>query len=129
MGYCRKHDKSRPTLPALVASNPNPFVRQKTSEAFGLPPPSRENTEALSECIKLLTKDLRGIGPATATAILAAGYPSIVPFFSDEAFRWIMWDEPSKGPGSWKRKIDYNLKEYLTYYMNVQKMIWRLQKE
>jgi len=41
--------------------------------------------------------------------------PEQVPFFGDEVFRWIMWDEPSSGPASqkgWSRKIGYTPKEY-----------------
>jgi hypothetical protein len=60
--------------------------------------------------LKKLT-ELKGIGPATASLLLSVGKPDEVPFFSDELFRWCVWDEEGS-PGGWQRKIKYNVKEY-----------------
>ena len=53
---------------------------------------------------------MRGIGPATASLILAVYDPQNVPFFSDELFRWLHWED-AKNKG-WDRSIKYSLKEY-----------------
>ncbi|KAJ4294520.1 hypothetical protein N0V90_008211 [Kalmusia sp. IMI 367209] len=37
--------------------------------------------------------------------------PASIPFFSDEVFRWMMWDDSGK-PTGWDRPIKYNAKEY-----------------
>jgi len=74
--------------------------------------------------LKVLT-DLKGIGPATASLLLSAYAPDIVPFFSDEVFRWVMWDEPGK-PGGWKRVIKYNAKEFEEVLRRVGEMRERL---
>lgn len=60
--------------------------------------------------LKVLTK-LKGIGPATASLLLSTNDPSTNPFFSDELFRWLTWDNSGK-PGGWDRVIKYTVKEY-----------------
>lgn len=61
--------------------------------------------------LKTLTTPLKGIGPATASLLLSVKSPESVPFFSDEMFRWCMWDEAG-GVKGWGRKIKYDAKEY-----------------
>jgi hypothetical protein len=60
--------------------------------------------------VKSLTQ-LKGIGPATASLLLAVYAPDSVPFFSDEVFRWMVWSEPG-APRGWQRAIKYNMREY-----------------
>jgi hypothetical protein len=57
---------------------------------------------------------LRGIGPATASLILAVYDSDSAIFFGDEVFRWLCWSEPQKGASGWGRKIAYNASEYKT---------------
>jgi len=112
----RKHGKNRPTLPSLVESNSAQDVKTVTLDAFSIPP-----SEVKSSLTKLIV--LRGIGPATATAVLSTVYPETVPFFSDEAFRWVVHN------GDWTKKIDYTMKEYLIFYNNTKEIMERLEGE
>lgn len=69
---------------------------------------------------KAITKltGLAGVGVATASLVLGVLDPDGVPFFGDEVFRWICWDEPvsgGKGGKGWDRKIGYTAKEYRRY--------------
>ena len=48
-----------------------------------------------------------------------------VPFFSDELFRWVCWDEK----GGWTRKIKYNVKEYEMLWDGVRDLRERLGRE
>jgi hypothetical protein len=74
--------------------------------------------------LKTLTT-LKGIGPATASLLLSVASPDTIPFFSDEVFRWCMWDEPGS-PSGWQRKIKYNVKEYEILVSKVEELRKRL---
>ena len=100
----RKHGKVRPQLPALVASNEKATVPVITKAAFELYSTDPTN---LSAPIKQLS-ELKGVGPATASLLLSMYDGDNVPFFSDELFRWICWDDKT----GWKKKIKYDFKEY-----------------
>jgi len=67
---------------------------------------------------------LNGVGPATASFVLAAWLPKQVGVFSDEAFRWIRFEEGS-GKG-WDRKMQYNEKEFKTYIEGLSEVVKRL---
>ncbi|XP_062848743.1 uncharacterized protein zgc:112496 [Trichomycterus rosablanca] len=69
--------KFRPRLKQLVSSNSKDEVHRCTKKAFSLLP------EVQSAITELST--LKGLGPATASAVLAAGAPDEVPFMADEA--------------------------------------------
>lgn len=101
-----KHGTFRPALLGMARQHDPKRIRSLTKEAF---------TAATTDPIGALRKltDLRGIGPATASLLLSVASPNEIPFFSDELFRWMMWDEPdgAKGTG-WSRKIGYTEKEY-----------------
>lgn len=59
-----------------------------------------------------LTK-LSGIGPATASLLLSTAAPDAIPFFSDELYRWLTFDDSDTGKGrGWRRKIGYTAREY-----------------
>lgn len=58
----------------------------------------------------MLAKDLRGIGPATASLLMSVYDSENAPFFSDELFQWMMFED-GKGKG-WDRKIKYSIAEY-----------------
>jgi hypothetical protein len=48
------------------------------------------NPSDIAQTLELLTKPLKGIGPATGSLILAVRDPENVIFFSDEAYRWLV---------------------------------------
>lgn len=119
----RKHGTYRPTLAKLVGSNSVKDVREATKNAFAIY--QAENADFAKSITALAT--LRGIGPATASLLLSCYDPAKVPFFSDELFRFLQWEEAkSKG---WDRKIGYTLKEYKTLWDKLQSLRERLEKE
>ncbi|KAF9923682.1 hypothetical protein BGZ67_009710 [Mortierella alpina] len=78
MSWKLKRGKFRPSLAKLAASNADADVKRISQEAFKL---------LLSKDLKAaITKmaELKGVGPATASAILCAGAPKEVPFMADE---------------------------------------------
>ncbi|KUI70924.1 hypothetical protein VM1G_06119 [Cytospora mali] len=95
-----KHGKFRPTLMKLVSSNDESFVEGTIKNALDLYKKPSDTPAALN----VLTK-LKGIGPATASLLLAVHDPDNVIFFSDEAFYWLCRDGK-------RESIKYNAKEY-----------------
>lgn len=95
-------------------SNSDQLVKTATLEAFSI------SSDDVKASLTKLTV-LRGIGPAAATAILSTLHPDTVPFFSDEAFRWVVHD------GDWNKKIGYTMKEYLIFYDQVKEIIHGLE--
>ena len=83
----RKHGTFRPALLALVRSNPSSQIESTTRRAFSTLDPISP-----LPALKILT-ELKGIGPATASLLLSVFDPEAVVFFSDEVFRWLMWEE------------------------------------
>ncbi|KAF1922057.1 hypothetical protein BDU57DRAFT_70503 [Ampelomyces quisqualis] len=112
-----KHGTFRPKLLQLVQSNTPDSVQETTLAAFELLPD-------VTKALKVLT-DLKGIGPATASLLLSVASPDKVPFFSDELFRWCMWNEPG-APKGWQRKIKYTAKEYESLLAEVRALRTRL---
>jgi hypothetical protein len=118
-----KHGTFRPTLLGLVDSNDAKLVRSTTTPIFDLmrdTEPIRINQAAsMTTGLKFLTQ-LRGIGPATASLVLSVLAPDWCPFFSDELYRWCVWDESDNGKGrGWKRKIAYTDKQYRVLFNKV----------
>lgn len=111
----------------LVASNNAEDIRKTTEEAFSL-----YEKDEFDKVLPLLTK-LKGVGPATASLVLACYDPVNVPFFSDELFRWAHWD--GKGDGikkvgqGFKRAIGYTAKEYKSLCSRVSTARKRLNRE
>ena len=119
----RKHGKWRPRLANLVSSNSSSKIENTTRDAFALYSAKQEDPQP---ALNVLTR-LSGIGPASASLLLSVYDPDNVPFFSDEAFRWVTWEE-GKGRG-WDRKISYNNKEYTAFVEAVQTVRRRLEAE
>ncbi|XP_048503603.1 uncharacterized protein LOC104901651 isoform X2 [Beta vulgaris subsp. vulgaris] len=87
--------KFRPRLLGFVASLDEELVKLASQKAFlSLP-------NDLSNAVSELTV-LKGVGPATASAVLAAYAPEIAPFMSDEAMEAVLGHSK-----------DYSLKQYL----------------
>lgn len=107
----------------MVASNSVADIRSTTKAAFSTY--SADPTD-YAKSITALNR-LKGIGPATASLLLSCYDPVKVPFFNDELFRWLHWeDAKSKG---WDRKISYTIKEYKDLFERLQKLQNRLEKE
>ncbi|KZP17182.1 hypothetical protein FIBSPDRAFT_865187 [Athelia psychrophila] len=135
-----KHGKFRPNLLALAVSNTSDQITSTTSRAFQLlskaptseSPPSQTNSNVMAAIAELVT--LKGIGPASASLLLSVFAPADVPFFSDEAFRWIKFHDPAStaskaGGRGWDRGLKYNKKEYVEYLAKVQVLVERLRTE
>ncbi|OCK77410.1 hypothetical protein K432DRAFT_333939 [Lepidopterella palustris CBS 459.81] len=103
-----KHGTFRPKLLALVSSNTSSEIVQATTASFAA---YESDPSAPVAASKPLLK-LRGIGPATASLVLSVYSPDTIPFFSDELFRWVMWDEGGTKGRGWERKIGYTAKEW-----------------
>lgn len=101
----------------LVSSNDESFVRDTIESALDL---YTKKADA-SAAIDVLTK-LKGIGPATASLLLAVHDPQNIIFFADEAFYWLC----NHGK---KDRIKYNAKEYKELQENLQKLAKRLNVE
>ncbi|KAL6170448.1 hypothetical protein ACJQWK_03427 [Exserohilum turcicum] len=126
-----KHGTFRPALMGLVQSNTAQAVEETTKKAYAVlsstSSTSKRSQADVLGALKILV-GLKGIGPATASLLLAVLHPAEIPFFSDELFRWCCWDsEMKKNEGAgWQRKIRYNLKEYEMILGGVEKLKSRL---
>ncbi|XP_075755322.1 uncharacterized protein LOC102443902 isoform X1 [Pelodiscus sinensis] len=102
--------KFRPRLQQLVATNSSETVESCTRKAFQLLP---DVAAAITELSRL-----KAVGPATASAILAAGAPEAAAFMADEAVESI----PGLTP------IQYTLKHYILYLDKIQLCVMKLNK-
>ncbi|KAH8155077.1 uncharacterized protein LAJ45_00086 [Morchella importuna] len=125
LGCKMARGKRRQALPKLISSNDPSTVTAATTAAFDhlLGVPSPPTTAHIIASLKELTDPLKGVGPATASYILAIMAPDTVPPFSDEAYRWILH---SPGREGWGKKIKYDAKEYRTYVEGVKALVERL---
>ncbi|KAL2836156.1 hypothetical protein BJY01DRAFT_222384, partial [Aspergillus pseudoustus] len=171
MEWKLKHGIYRPTLLGMLKSNPERTIQSATTAAFSsLPPPDNPTDptdpsastdytkEALDDLFALLltslnalSTPLRGIGPATASLLLSVASPSSIPFYSDDAYLWIVvrtypvWDS-AEGVDEWvrgevhekKRKmvrpngeliVKYNVAEYRALWGHVRWLRGRLNGE
>ncbi|KAH7319146.1 hypothetical protein BKA65DRAFT_513881 [Rhexocercosporidium sp. MPI-PUGE-AT-0058] len=110
------HGAFRATLPKLVASNTNEIVADATKDAFAA---YAENNKDIATVISKLSTPLKGIGPATASLLLAIHDPQNVVFFSDELFSYLTADG---------KKVDpkYTTKEFETMFAEAQTVMSRL---
>ncbi|KAK5138267.1 hypothetical protein LTR08_003328 [Meristemomyces frigidus] len=132
MDWKISHGKKRPALPKLIAKNDPMTVKSTSIECFRLyhsdstKPPTEDQ---IKHMIDILAR-LSGVGPATASLLLSVYDLTNVPFFSDELYRWAMWNEPATPKGSgWQREIKYTAKDYLQLYPRVQELRGRLSAE
>ncbi|KAJ4237195.1 hypothetical protein NW759_000316 [Fusarium solani] len=95
-----RHGKFRPTLMKLVSSNDADTAEDIVKQAIDA---YKEDTN-IDAALNVLTK-LKGIGPATASLLLAVHDANRVIFFADEAFWWLCCDGKQS-------PIKYNAKEY-----------------
>lgn len=121
----------------LVTSNSPDDIKRVTRDAFKMYSESTTTTTATPIITPTLNTvapptassptlcSLKGIGPATASLLLSVYDPAAVPFFSDEAFRWIMY-APGEGQ-NWDRPIKYDAKTYHAYFEGVQALRARLE--
>ncbi|MCJ1379065.1 hypothetical protein MMC17_002165 [Xylographa soralifera] len=100
----------RPTLPALIRSNTPALVRSTTQRAYAL---FAADTADPFPALKQLAQ-LRGVGPATASLLLAVGWPEEVPFFADELLGWLRGGEGGK--------VRYDWREYGEVWEGVRKV-------
>ncbi|GJJ68763.1 hypothetical protein EMPS_01109 [Entomortierella parvispora] len=102
MSWKLKRGKFRPNLLKLAESNSDADVKRVSEEAFKLIP------TGLRAAITKMA-ELKGVGPATASAILCSGAPSEVPFMADET----MASVPGLGP------IAYTIPYYIRFAAKV----------
>ncbi|GBP29730.1 hypothetical protein EVAR_13654_1 [Eumeta japonica] len=100
-----------PQLSYLIKVNTPRAVMQETKKAFKKLPNIESAMTALS--------NLKGVGTATASALLAAACPEIAPFMADECLQAIPEMEGS----------DYTAKEYLNFVNHIKNACDRLNKE
>ncbi|KAI3460123.1 hypothetical protein Pfo_016786 [Paulownia fortunei] len=93
--------KWRPRLLSFVSSLDDAVVRDASGKAFASLP---DVSKAVSELTVL-----KGVGPATASAVLAAYAPDVAPFMSDEAMVAVIGDAK-----------DYSLKRYVVFAEKMQ---------
>ncbi|KAK7501284.1 hypothetical protein BaRGS_00007409 [Batillaria attramentaria] len=103
--------KFRPTLQKMVESNSPEAVLSASKKAFKALPKQQSAVEPLLV--------LRGVGPATASAVLAAGAPDHVPFMADESMIALPGLQP----------LQYTLSAFRTYADQVQELTKDLQKQ
>lgn len=105
-----------------------PEIETVTREAFALLSSVTPSEADILSALNKLTL-LKGIGPASASLLLAVCRPDSIPFFSDEAFRWVMTGVDyagNSGGKGWDRKIKYDKKEYGEFIKRVRSLIVRL---
>jgi hypothetical protein len=135
MDWKLSHGKFRPALPKLIKENNAKVVQAITQNALEQLRLSSKRLEDVKEdglrrCLDELCK-LRGVGPATASLLMSVYDSDRLPFFSDELYRWLFWDEPmsaaaaKKGSG-WSREIKYDVKAYMALFSRFQKLRKRM---
>lgn len=103
----------RPRLKDLVQMNTPRVVMQETKKAFRHL--QKQNLEAAVAAMS----NLKGVGPAMASAVLAAGAPELAPFMADEC---LMALPDMEG-------IDYTMKEYMKLVEKTRECVERLNSQ
>lgn len=102
--------KWRPRLLDFVSSLDEAVVKSASEKAF-------KSLPDISKAVSELTV-LKGVGPATASAVLAAFAPDLAPFMSDEAMVAALGNSK-----------DYSLKQYLLFANKLQTKAKELSSE
>jgi hypothetical protein len=87
-------------MPKQIASNTDESITATLDDAYEH---YNANKDDIAGTIEKLRKPLKGVGPATASLLLAVYDPQNVVFFSDELYKWLVDD---------KAKIGYTTKEF-----------------
>lgn len=111
MKWKQSRGRFYPQLSYLIKVNTPRAVMQETKKAFKKLPNIESAMTALS--------NLKGVGTATASALLAAASPEIAPFMADECLQAIPEMDGS----------DYTAKEYLNFVKHIKSVCDRLNKE
>ncbi|TAQ86385.1 hypothetical protein B7494_g5301 [Chlorociboria aeruginascens] len=82
-----RHGTYHPSISKFVGKNSNELVKSTTFDAFAH---YAKSPSDIATVIKKLAEPLKGVGPATASLLLAVYDPDHVPFFSDEIYRWLV---------------------------------------
>lgn len=114
--FYRKHGTFRPSLGKLVASNTDEKVATATKDAFSYYATAPNDIKGVLE---KLAAPLKGVGPATASLLLAVHDPAMVIFFSDELYRWLLYDGKKATP-------KYTAKEFESMYSKANDFMDRL---
>merc|ERR1711936_1042917 len=101
----------RPRLKDLIQMNTPRVVMQESKKAFR----AIDKKKDLEAAVSALS-NLKGVGPAMASAVLAAGAPEIAPFMADE----LLMSMPEV------EGIDYTMKEYMKLVENTKECVDRL---
>jgi len=104
----------RPRLKDLIQMNTPRVVMQESKKAFRAIF-KRNDLEAAVGALS----NLKGVGPAMASAVLAAGCPELAPFMADEC---LLSMEGTEG-------IDYTMKEYMKLVAKTQQCVDRLNEQ
>lgn len=96
--------KFRPLINQVKKNDENP-VQEHTRQAFQFVDKHPSNIKG---AIEAMSKDLKGIGPATASAILAAHRPDLFPFYADEPVLAFLGSKPAGG-------IPYTVSAYVKF--------------
>merc|ERR1712180_31500 len=104
----------RPRLKDLVQMNTPRIVMQETKKAFR----ALNKKNDLEAAVQALS-NLKGVGPAMASAVLAAGAPHMAPFMADEC---LLSMPDIEG-------IDYTMKEYLKLVDKTKECVERLNQQ
>merc|ERR1719376_1445405 len=107
--------KFRPNLVNLVQMNTPRVIVQDTKKAFR----KLAKTEGDVQAAAAILCNLKGVGPAMASAVLAAGAPELAPFMADECLL-AMPDVDS---------LDYTMKEYMNYVEHIKACVERLNQQ
>jgi len=101
----------RPRLKDLIQMNTPRVVMQETKKAFRALAKKNDLEAAISAL-----SNLKGVGPAMASAVLAAGAPEVAPFMADECLLSMPEVEG----------IDYTMKEYMKLVEKTNQCVERL---
>ena len=100
-----RHGAYHPGFAKRINSNSNEDIKEATDDAFGHYAKNPADIEAVIKKISALN----GIGPATASLLLAVHDPDHVIYFSDELFRWLLNDGASSPKPKYTNKEFENL--------------------